>query len=204
MIDRDFLRLIAVTDNIRDGQSGLIGRASAAVRGGATCVQLRLKDVSARDLVGVARELVRSVGVPVIVNDRADVAVASGAAGVHLGPDDVPARAVRLMVPEGFIIGASLGSHAEVDLSRDADYVGIGPVFSTASKSDAGGPIGPEEFSRLAVATGLPAVAIGGVTAGNAALAMAAGAAGVAAIASLMGARDPSAAARALLSAIGK
>jgi thiamine-phosphate pyrophosphorylase len=90
MIDPSILRFIAITDNVRDGQAGLIERASAAVRGGATCVQLRLKDISARDLVTLAHELVRSIGVPVIVNDRADVAIAAGAAGVHLGADVLP------------------------------------------------------------------------------------------------------------------
>lgn len=91
-MDPATIRLIAITDNIRDGKTGLLARAAAAAHGGATCIQLRLKDVPARDLVSVARELVRAVGVPVIVNDRADVAIAAGAAGVHLGPDDVPLR----------------------------------------------------------------------------------------------------------------
>ena len=84
------------------GRLDLIARAAAAAHGGATCIQLRLKDVPARDLVGVARELVRAVGVPVIVNDRADVAIAAGAAGVHLGPDDVPPAAIRKIAPDGF------------------------------------------------------------------------------------------------------
>src|SRR6185369_7555803 len=154
MIDVSILRLIAITDNIRDGQEGLIARAAAAAHGGATCIQLRLKDVSARDLVGVARELVRAVGVPVLVNDRADVAIAAGAAGAHLGVDDVPATAVRRIAPEGFIIGVSVGNDAEVENASGADYAGIGPFFTTASK-DAGEAIGPEEFARLAAAAGL-------------------------------------------------
>lgn len=203
MIDPAVLRFIAITDNIRDGQSGLIARASAAARGGATCIQLRLKDVSARDLVVIAKELVRSVGVPVIVNDRADVAIAAGAAGVHLGADDVPASAIRSFVPEGFIIGASVGNDEEIRSAAGADYVGIGPVFSTSSKKDAGHAIGMAEFTRLSVATGLPAVAIGGITAENARLAIDAGAAGVAAIASVLGTIDPLASARAMASAIG-
>ncbi|HEU4879884.1 MAG TPA: thiamine phosphate synthase [Gemmatimonadaceae bacterium] len=203
MIDPAVLRFIAITDNIRDGQSGLIARASAAARGGATCIQLRLKDVSARDLVVIAKELVRSVGVPVIVNDRADVAIAAGAAGVHLGADDVPASAIRSFVPEGFIIGASVGNDEEIRSAAGADYVGIGPVFSTSSKKDAGHAIGMAEFTRLSVATGLPAVAIGGITTENARLAIDAGAAGVAAIASVLGTIDPLASARAMASAIG-
>jgi thiamine-phosphate pyrophosphorylase len=204
MIDLAILRLVAITDNVRDGQAGLVDRARAAVRGGATCIQLRLKDVSARDLVGIARELASSVDVPIIVNDRADVAIAAGAQGVHLGTDDIPPTAVRKFAPRGFIIGASVGSDAEIANARGADYVGIGPVFATASKSDAGTAIGPAEFSRLAVATGLPAVAIGGINAANARLAIDAGAAGVAAIAALFGATDPRVAARELASAIGK
>lgn len=204
MIDPSILRLMAVTDDVRDGKEGLIARAAAAARGGATCIQLRLKNVGARDLAGLAHELVRAVGVPVIVNDRADVAIAAGAAGVHLGDDDVPADALRKFAPEGFIIGASVGCDAEVSGAAGADYVGIGPLFTTASKQDAGDAIGVEEFARLAAAVGLPSVAIGGITADNARLVIDAGATGVAAIAALFGASDPFVAARAFSSAIGK
>ena len=203
-MDRAILGLIAITDNVRDGETGLIERASAAARGGATCIQLRLKDVSARDLVGLARALVPVVGVPVIINDRADVAIAAGAAGVHLGADDIPVSAVRRVAPEGFIIGASVGSDDEIELAAGADYVGIGPVFPTESKKDAGAAIGVAEFTRLAVATGLPAVAIGGITAANASQAMAAGATGVATVAAIFGANDPLTAAREMASAIGR
>jgi thiamine-phosphate diphosphorylase len=203
VIDPSILRLIAITDDIRDGEAGLIARAAAAAHGGATCIQLRLKDVSARDLVGVARELVRAVGVPVVVNDRADVAIAAGAAGVHLGVDDVPAAAIRRIAPDGFIIGVSVGNDAEVENSAGADYAGIGPFFATASKGNAGKPLGPEEFARLAAAGGLPAVAVGGVIAGNAAIPVAAGAAGIAVIAGVFGSSDPESAARRLRSASG-
>jgi thiamine-phosphate diphosphorylase len=204
MIDPAIFRFIAITDNVRDGQAGLIQRATAIAHGGATCIQLRLKDVSARDLATLASDLIRSVGVPVIINDRADVAVAVGAAGVHLGADDIPVKAARAFAPAGFIIGASVGSDDEIANARGADYVGIGPVFSTASKKDAGDAIGIAEFSRLTVATGLPAVAIGGITAANAGAAIASGAAGIASIASVFGAIDPLAAAREMATAIGK
>lgn len=203
MMDPAVLRLIAISDNVRDGQAGLIARASLAVHGGATSIQLRLKDVAARDLVALARELVRAVGVPVIVNDRADVAIAAGAAGVHLGADDVPVAAVRSFAPAGFIIGTSVGCDDEIPNAAGADYVGIGPVFATGSKKGAGSAIGVAEFSRLAAATGLPAVGIGGITPANARLVMDAGATGVAAIASVFGATDPLAAAKELASAIG-
>ena len=204
MIDQSILRFIAITDNVREGQTGLIERCRAVALGGATCIQLRLKDVSARDLAALTQELVRSVGVPVIVNDRADVAIAAGAAGVHLGADDMPVGAVRKFAPDGFIIGASVGNDEERNSSRGADYVGIGPVFGTASKKDAGSAIGIAEFKRLAVATGLPAVGIGGINASNARAVIDAGAAGIAAIASVMGAGDPLAAAREMATAIGR
>jgi thiamine-phosphate pyrophosphorylase len=204
MIDPAILRLVAITDNVRDGQSGLIDRAAKAVRGGATCIQLRLKDVSARDLATLAGELVRSIGVPVIINDRADVAIAVGAAGVHLGADDIPVSAVRSFAPQDFIIGTSVGNDEEIRNARGADYAGIGPVYATESKRDAGKAIGVSEFSRLAVATGLPAVGIGGITAANARAVIDAGAAGVAVIASVFGASDPLAAAREMAIAIGK
>jgi thiamine-phosphate pyrophosphorylase len=203
-MDTAILRLVAITDDVRDGQAGLIERAAAAARGGATCIQLRLKDVSARDLAGLAAELIRSVGIPVIINDRADVALAVGAAGVHLGADDIPVSAVRSFAPAGFIVGASVGSDDEIRNAKGADYVGIGPVCPTGSKKDAGTAIGVDGFSRLAVATGLPAVAIGGITPANARAAIEAGAAGVASIASVFGATDPLSAAREMASAIGK
>lgn len=167
-------------------------------------MQLRLKDVAARDLVGVARELIRTVSVPVIVNDRADVAIAAGAAGVHLGADDIPVSAARSIAPPGFLIGASVGCNAEAPLAKGADYVGVGPVFATSSKNDAGTPIGLSEFRRLAELTGLPAIAIGGITPENAQSAIDAGAVGIAVISSIFGVTDPLAAAEALASAIGR
>lgn len=203
MIDVSILRLIAITDNVRDGQAGLIARAVAAAEGGATCIQLRLKDVAARDLTSVARELVRAVPVPVIINDRADVAIAAGAAGVHLGVDDIPPAAVRAFAPPRFIIGVSVGSDDEVANAIAADYAGIGPVYATGTKRDAGSAIGTGEFARLAAATGLPAVGIGGITAANARAVIEAGASGVAVVASVFGASDPRVAAAELLSAIG-
>jgi thiamine-phosphate pyrophosphorylase len=203
VFDPDTLKVLAITDDLRDGRAGLVERAAAAVRGGATMVQLRLKDVDGRTLVEVARALVETLPVPVIVNDRADVALASGAAGVHLGADDVPPRALRPALPSGFVIGASVGSDAELPQAEGADYVGIGPVFATASKGDAGDAIGVEEFARLARLAGRPAVAIGGITAENATALFAVGARGVAVIRAIFAADDPTAAARSLRRASG-
>jgi thiamine-phosphate pyrophosphorylase len=202
-MDERALRLVAITDDLRDGADGLRARAERAVKGGATMIQLRLKDADARTLVEVAKALVRALArVPVIVNDRLDVALVAGAAGVHVGPDDLPAAAVRRLVPPGFLVGASVGSDAEIVLSRGADYVGIGPLYETASKPDAGRAIGPVAFARLAKACRIPAVAIGGIDASNAGAAMRAGAAGVAVIRAVMATDDPEGAARAIRAAV--
>lgn len=204
MIDPRVLTLIAITDGMADGEAGLLHRAAAAARGGATMLQLRLKDADARSLVEVARALVDAMPIPVVVNDRVDVALASGAAGVHLGVDDLPVSAARSIAPDGFIIGVSVGNDDEVAGATGADYAGIGPVFGTVSKPDAGGAIGVAEFARLSARTGLPSVGIGGVTPENAGDVIAAGAAGVAVISALLAATDPERAARSLRSAIGR
>ncbi|HEX6966934.1 MAG TPA: thiamine phosphate synthase [Gemmatimonadaceae bacterium] len=203
MFDPTVLKLVAITDDLRDGQDGLVARARAAARGGATSIQVRLKDADARTQVEVARTLVRTLTVPVIVNDRVDVALAAGAAGVHVGADDLPVDAVRRITPPGFIVGTSVGCDAEVAGARGADYVGIGPVYATASKPDAGDAIGVDEFARLARACGLPAVAIGGITPEHVPALIAAGASGVAVIRAVFGAADPERSARALRDAIG-
>jgi thiamine-phosphate pyrophosphorylase len=127
------------------------------------------------------------------VNDRADVALACGAAGVHVGADDVPVAALRHIVPPGFVIGASVRAE-----TTGADYVGIGPVFATISKTNAPAPIGIDGFGALRARSPLPAVAIGGVDAEHVAALRRAGAAGVAVIRAVFGAADPEAAARAI------
>lgn len=201
---QELCTLVAITDDLRDGRDGLVARAAAAVRGGATMVQLRLKQVDARTLVDVARALVAEVGAPVLVNDRADVALAAGAAGAHVGADDLPVSALRRVVPPGFIIGCSVGEPAEAPNASEADYVGIGPVFATASKDDAGAAIGADGFARLAALTGKPAVAIGGITADNLGPAIAAGACGVALIRGVFSVSDPEQAARAIRESIAR
>ena len=198
------LRLVAITDDIRDGIAGLVERARLAERGGATMIQLRLKGVDARTLVAAGAALVRDVAVPLLVNDRVDVALACGAAGAHLGFDDLPVRAARRVVPPGFVLGASVGSDDEVANGREADYVGVGPVYTTASKTDAGSAIGITELARLIALCGRPAVGIGGISAENAAAVVAAGAEGVAVIRGVFGLSSPESAAAALRSAIGR
>lgn len=206
MLDPDTLTLVAITDGVRGGADEIVQRALACVRGGATMVQLRLKDADARTQVEVARALLVSLppSVPLIMNDRADLAIAAGAAGVHVGPEDLPAAAVRRILGPDRIVGVSVGNDAEALQASDADYVGIGPVYATASKGDAGDAIGVAELERLAVLCARPAVGIGGIDAANAAAVIAAGACGVAVIRALFSAGDPEEAARSLRSAIGR
>ncbi len=204
MLDPKILRLVAITDDAEDRRATLVDRVAAAVRGGATSVQVRMKTAAPREVVEITRAIMSKVSVPVIVNDRADIALAAGAAGVHVGEADLPVAAIRRFVPEDFIIGASLGSDAELTNAKDADYVGIGPVFGSDAKSDAGSAIGVEGFKRLAALVTHPAVAVGGITADRALQIIVHGAAGVAVINAIFNADDPETATRAIASAIGK
>jgi thiamine-phosphate pyrophosphorylase len=204
MLDPKILRLVAITDDAEDGRATLTDRVAAAVRGGATSVQVRLKSATPREVVEITRSIMSRVAVPVIVNDRADIALAAGAAGVHVGEADLPVAAIRRFAPANFIVGASLGSDAELLNAKDADYVGIGPVYGSDSKSDAGSAIGVEGFKRLASLVAHPAVAVGGITAHRALQITVAGAAGVAVINAILMADDPETAARAIADAIGK
>jgi len=198
------LRLVAITDDGEDHRPTLVDRVAAAVRGGATSVQVRLKSASPREVVEITKTIIGRVDVPVIVNDRADIALAAGAAGVHVGEADLPVAAIRRFAPPGFIIGASLGSDAELPNAKDADYVGIGPVFGSDSKSDAGTEIGVNGFERLAALVTLPALAVGGITADRAMQITVHGAVGVAVINAIFQADDPEIATREIAAAIGK
>ncbi len=176
-----------------------------AVAGGATMVQVRLKDAMPHDVLTLARALVGVLSVPVIVNDRVDVALAAGAAGAHLGQDDPPLDRLTPHVPPGFLLGLSVGSTAEAARVQGwpADYWSVGPCFATTTKPDAGTPLEPAGFAVLAqlAPAGLPVIGIGGITAANAAALARVGAAGVAVSAAVWSASEPAAAARALRAA---
>jgi thiamine-phosphate pyrophosphorylase len=153
-----------------------------------TSVQLRLKAASAREQVALARALVAALRVPVLLNDRPDIALAAGAAGVHLGADDMPVALARAIAPPGFVIGASVGSDAEAAAAVDADYWGIGPWRVTATKADAGAGLGADGFGRLAqLAGGKPCLAIGAVRPDDVPLVHRAGGAGVAVVSGILG-----------------
>ncbi len=198
------LSLIVVTDPDCGAGRTVVNVVRAALRGGAPAVQLRVKEGGARETAELARALLeetRKAGALLFVNDRVDVALAAGADGAHVGEDDLPVAAARRIAPPGFLLGVSADTpeaarRAEAD---GADYVGVGPVYATGSKADAGEPVGVERVRAVVEALRIPAIGIGGIAAANARAVVEAGAAGVAVISAVMRAPDPEAATRDLL-----
>jgi thiamine-phosphate pyrophosphorylase len=194
---------MVITVPERPGGRPLEEAVEACLRGGATAVELRHEGAPGGTLFREARRLgalARSHGALFIVNDRADVALAVDADGVHLGPDDPPVEAVRRAVPAGFLIGYSTDDPdtARRAAAEGADYLGVGAVYGTRSKPGLEDEaIGPARVAEVLRAAGLPGVGIGGICPGKAA-AVAAGGAGVAVLGALMEATDPAAVARAL------
>ena len=186
-----------VTDDALLAGRDLVQVVRAAERGGVTAVQLRLKRATGRELVEATRALVAALGIPVLVNDRLDVALAGRAAGVHLGPDDLAIALARRIVPPSFIVGASAGNSVEAKAARTADYWGVGPWRASGTKPDAGAALGAEGFRGLVeAASGIPCVAIGGIRPEDVAAVKLAGGAGVAVVSGILGASDVEAAAR--------
>jgi len=199
-------RLLAIAGPPIVELHALTDACSAAAAGGVTAVQLRLKDVAAGRLLELTQQMVEALPVPVWVNDRADVALAAGARGVHVGADDVPADAVRRFAGDALGVGVSVGSPAEAEaaLRADVDYWSIGSIYATSTKFDAGAPIGEMGFRKLAALApeGITVIAIGGITAGNVAEVIAAGAHGIAVSSAVFAAPDIEAAARSLRGAV--
>jgi thiamine-phosphate pyrophosphorylase len=202
------LRLNAILDPERAGARDLLDLTRAVAAGGATLVQLRDKKSDTRVMIEMARAIkviLAPLNIAFVVNDRVDVALAAGADGVHVGPEDMaPEDARRLLGPDA-IIGVSIKTvgAAETAPLGVVDYAGVGGVYATLSKEQKAPPIGTDGLSRIAGALrrrapALPIVGIAGIDAGNAGAVIAAGADGVAVISALSGARDPAAAARTL------
>jgi thiamine-phosphate pyrophosphorylase len=204
----DQWRLMVLTDPVLLKGRDPVAVCRRAVAGGATLVQVRWKDGAPADVLQLTAALVSALSVPVLVNDRIDVALAAGAAGAHLGQDDPPLDALRPYVPPGFLLGVSVGSAEEAEHVRawPADYWSIGPCFTTANKPDAGPALGAEGFAALArlAPEGIPVIGIGGIASTNAARIVRAGAAGVAVMGAVLSALDPEAAARALSDAVAR
>ena len=173
----------------------LAGLIEAAVDGGVSIVQLRAKSLGGGafvELGSAIAALLAARGVPLLVNDRLDVAQACGAAGVHLGQEDMPVPLARRILGPGATIGVSVNTAEEARRAEreGADYVGAGPAFSTTTKETPLAVLGPEGIRRIVQATRLPVVAIGGIGAGNAAELGRAGAEGIAVVSAILGAPD--------------
>lgn len=201
------LRLYVVTDEEQCGKRGIFSTVQDALRGGATLVQYRDKLASTRKLVQQARELLflcRAASVPLVINDRVDVALASGADGVHLGQSDMLVADARRLLGPDLIVGVSVRCEKEA-LQAKADgatYVAANGVWSTATKTDFGVPLGLESLAKLAKLSPLPLVAIGGIGIEQAPMIAQAGCAGIAVVSAVMKSEDPRRACEALRKAL--
>lgn len=200
------LSLYVVADTALCGDRGVVATVQAAVHGGATAVQVREPQATTRQLCELAEavhQALAGTGVPLLVDDRLDVTLAVGAEGVHLGQSDLPAVQARRIAGPDLLVGLSVST---LDQVADADslppgtvdYLGVGPVFATATKPLAAPPLGLQLTARVRAATGLPCVAIGGIDTSNAAQVRATGVHGLAVVSAVCAAPDPQAAAVAL------
>ena len=195
--------LYVITDETIAGGLTHAEIAERAIAGGADVIQLRDKACGSRELLQIGqtlRTITKKTGTLFIVNDRLDVALACGADGVHLGQDDIRADVARQLAPPGFIIGVSVGTVDEAVRAEQegADYIAPSPVFSTASKHDAGQGLGLEAVREIRQSVSVPVIAIGGITFDNVNGVIAAGAEGVAVISVVVGSRNIPATAREL------
>lgn len=203
-MDKGAVRLYLIADASLLDDAALGQAVAAAIRGGVTVVQLRAKGRTTREQIELARELARlcPATVPFVVNDRVDVALASGAAGAHVGhigeEDMAPADARALLGPRA-ILGVSVASAAEARAAeaQGASYVSGGPMYATRTKADAGAPVGPDLVRAVRAATALPVVAIGGIEPRHVRELLAAGADGVCVASGILRAADPERAATA-------
>ena len=199
--------LHVLTDTVLQSCHTHVELARMAVAGGADTVQYRQKSGDTRGMIATARamcDVCAESGVPLIVNDRVDVALAADADGVHLGQDDFPVALARNLLGAERIIGVSAGNpdEARQGIADGAEYVGFGPIFPTGSKSDAGKAQGLEVLADFARAVRVPVIAIGGIGADNAAGVVRSGAHGIAVISAVCCQDDPEAATRNLSSLI--
>ena len=197
----DYSIYLVTDDGCLQGRA-LIDCVREALEGGVTLVQYRAKTASSAEMYAEAlqlKALCDSFNVPLIINDRLDIAMAVGAAGVHLGQDDLPCAAARKILGEDYLIGVSAHNPAEAKaaLQSGADYLGCGAVFGTATKADVK-KLGTEGLAAICKAKGLPVVGIGGVTADNYREVRAAGADGAAIVSGILAQPDIRATVRAI------
>ncbi|SAK59021.1 thiamine-phosphate pyrophosphorylase [Caballeronia temeraria] len=206
------LSLYLVLDPVQcGGHDAAVRVARAALEGGVTIVQLRAPEWHKRAWLDLARELLpitRAHGVPFIVNDHVDVALAVGADGVHIGQRDLPADVARQLLGPDALIGLSVSNPDETagaeTLAGVIDYLGAGPVYATPTKTDASPPCGIDGLAEICAAARLPTVAIGGIQAHNAADVMRGKPAGLAVVSAICKAADPREAASALAATIAQ
>jgi thiamine-phosphate pyrophosphorylase len=206
---RDALRLYLIADAGIVAPDRLPHVVRDAIAGGVTMVQLRAKSLGTRAQVELARAVrvhCAAARIPLIVNDRADVASAAGAAGTHVGhigeEDLLPSEVIGILGPQA-IVGVSVGSADEAMRVRDAAYLSAGPMYATTTKGDAGPAVGPALVRAIRAVTPLPLVAIGGIRRENVAELLGAGADGVCVASAILGAPDPQAAAEAFARELG-
>ncbi len=205
-------RLNAIVDGGLRPLGNLAEMAGVAARNGATIVQYRDKEASTRRMIMQAQEIraaLAGTGVPLVVNDRVDVALAAGADGIHIGRDDMPAETARRLLGPGAIIGLTVKNEADADaaIAAPIDYACIGGVFETLSRKNPDPPVGLEGFRGLRARIGaakpeLPVGAIAGIDVPRTAQAVQAGASGVAVISAIFRAADIAAATRELRAAV--
>lgn len=191
---REMLLLYAVTDRKWTGEKTLYQQVEEALNGGATLIQLREKDMSQEEFLKEAREmtaLCHSHGTALIINDNVEVALKSGADGVHVGIEDTPVKEIRKMVPGDFIIGATAKTTEQAQRAEQegADYIGVGAVFPSPTKKNAI-RITLEQLKKISGSVRIPAVAIGGITYENADTLRGGGMAGMAVVSAVFGAAD--------------
>ena len=201
--------LYLVTDRALSRGRSTRDIVESAIRGGATCVQLREKTATTREFIHEAQEirgLLASRGIPLIINDRLDVALAVRADGVHLGQKDMPIEMARPLSGQRMIIGISVESVEDAVTAEKsgADYLGVSPGFATPTKTDTAPALGLEGLVAIRQRVKLPLVAIGGLSSDNAAAVIHSGADGVAVVSAIVAAPDPERAARQLLDVIQK
>lgn len=195
--------LYLVTDRSLCGKKSLEDVVLQAMEGGISCVQLREKDISTRLFVSEAqsiKKLLEPYGIPLIINDRIDVALACGADGVHIGQDDMPYPIARKILGPKAIIGLSVETWADVEESQklDVDYIGVSPVFATPTKTDTKGAWGLDGLAKIKRFSRHPLVAIGGLNESNIRETIEAGADSIAVVSAICAAPDPKAAAQKL------
>lgn len=201
---REDLRLYLVTDRPLSLGRDIDWIVEEAVKGGATMVQLREKDCSTREFIELAaklKETLKPLGIPLLINDRIDVALAVDADGVHIGQSDMPYKTARALLGPDKIIGLSVENMEDIRVANelDVDYVGISPVYSTHTKTDTAAPFGLEGLREAVKLSVHPTVAIGGMNTKTAKDVMACGTDGIAVVSAIVSADSPCEAARNLL-----